>query len=215
LGAGFNGRQLSQLPEDFSSMLMATGSPCGHIALCSPCICRSSGGNQWLSLYVRSRAWRHAGDGLGPAGHACGYTAWADVELLRAEPPGAAVAGQKIFFRTRGLGRWWASDSRSAPVDHHPLGTDGPPAARDHQPRAHHTGCRLSARQNTGPPSMKLHASPGWRVAWWSTGRPVNFNAGRLTSLSRLSSRRSAARHEPANSTSPSPYCRTWRWCCD
>jgi uncharacterized protein YndB with AHSA1/START domain len=36
-----------------------------------------------------------------------GYPAWIDAELLRAEPPGAAVEGQTVFFRTRALGRWW------------------------------------------------------------------------------------------------------------
>ncbi len=35
------------------------------------------------------------------------YAAWTDAELLRAEPSGAVVEGQKIFFRTRALGRWW------------------------------------------------------------------------------------------------------------
>jgi hypothetical protein len=45
------------------------------------------------------------------------YTAWADVELLRAEPPGAAVAGQRIFLRTRALGRWWAVGFEVGAVD--------------------------------------------------------------------------------------------------
>lgn len=35
------------------------------------------------------------------------YAAWTDAEFLRAEPSGAAAEGQKIFFRTRALGRWW------------------------------------------------------------------------------------------------------------
>lgn len=36
-----------------------------------------------------------------------GYKTWVDAELLHAEPPGAAIEGQRIFFRTRALGRWW------------------------------------------------------------------------------------------------------------
>jgi len=35
------------------------------------------------------------------------YAAWTDAEFIRAEPSAAAVEGQKIFFRTRAVGRWW------------------------------------------------------------------------------------------------------------
>ncbi len=35
------------------------------------------------------------------------YAAWTDAEFIRAEPSTAAVEGQKIFFRTRAVGRWW------------------------------------------------------------------------------------------------------------
>ena len=45
------------------------------------------------------------------------YLAWADVELLRAEPPGTAVEGQQLFFRTRGLGRWWPVRMQVGAVD--------------------------------------------------------------------------------------------------
>lgn len=46
-----------------------------------------------------------------------GYKAWVDAELLRAEPPGAAIEGQRIFFRTRALGRWWPVSFQVGAVD--------------------------------------------------------------------------------------------------
>jgi uncharacterized protein YndB with AHSA1/START domain len=46
-----------------------------------------------------------------------GYIDWLDAELLRAEPPGAAVDGQRVFLRTRALGRWWPVTFRVGAVD--------------------------------------------------------------------------------------------------
>jgi hypothetical protein len=45
------------------------------------------------------------------------YAAWADVELLRAEPPGVVREGQRIFFRTHGFGRWWPVTFQVGAVD--------------------------------------------------------------------------------------------------
>jgi uncharacterized protein YndB with AHSA1/START domain len=45
------------------------------------------------------------------------YAAWADAELARADPPGAVTEGQRILFRTRGLGRWWPVTFRVGAVD--------------------------------------------------------------------------------------------------
>ena len=45
------------------------------------------------------------------------YAAWADAELVRAEPPGAVAEGQRILFRTRGFGRWWPVTFRVGAVD--------------------------------------------------------------------------------------------------
>jgi uncharacterized protein YndB with AHSA1/START domain len=45
------------------------------------------------------------------------YSAWADAELVRAEPPGAVAEGQRILFRTRGFGPWWPVTFRVGAVD--------------------------------------------------------------------------------------------------
>lgn len=38
------------------------------------------------------------------------YRAWAGAEVRAIDPPGPAVPGQRIEFRTRELGRWWRVD---------------------------------------------------------------------------------------------------------
>ncbi len=35
------------------------------------------------------------------------FSAWTDAELVRADPPGPAAAGQHLELRARSLGRWW------------------------------------------------------------------------------------------------------------
>ena len=45
------------------------------------------------------------------------YQVWADIELLRAEPPGEVTAGQRIFFGTRALGRSWPVSFQVGAVD--------------------------------------------------------------------------------------------------
>jgi uncharacterized protein YndB with AHSA1/START domain len=76
-----------------------------------------------------------------------GYSAWLDAELLRAEPPGAVVEGQRIFFRTRALGRWWPVSFRVGAVDARrslELTVDMPLGITNHE---HITVLPLAARQ--------------------------------------------------------------------